>query len=109
MRFRNSIRRSPTPRRCVFRRPLSGPTDAAWRIAACALGFRIVSAVVALFVLLAFPPDHPLPDQSTMWGRPSPFWDGFVRHDAGWYFGIARTGYDATGAMQGGRSNIAFA
>jgi hypothetical protein len=44
-----------------------------------------------------------------MWGRPSPFWDPFVRHDAGWYFDIARKGYDATAAVDGGRSNIAFA
>ncbi len=44
-----------------------------------------------------------------MWGRPSPFWDAFVRHDSGWYFDIARKGYDVSGAMAGGRSNIAYA
>jgi dolichyl-phosphate-mannose-protein mannosyltransferase len=88
---------------------LSARPDPSWRIAAWAIGFRLVSAIVALLAALAFPPDHPIPDQSTMWGRPSPFWDAFVRHDAGWYLGIARTGYDAAGAVQGGRSNIAFA
>ena len=44
-----------------------------------------------------------------MWGRPTPFWDAFVRHDSGWYFDIARRGYDFSGAMSGGRSNIAYA
>jgi len=74
-----------------------------------ALGFRVVSAFVALCANLAFPLDHHLPNQSTMWGRPSPFWDPFIRHDSGWYFDIARNGYDAAGAAAGGRSNIAFA
>jgi hypothetical protein len=80
-----------------------------WRIVACALGFRVISAVLALLIVLAFPLDHPVPDQSTMWGRTSPFWDSFVRHDSGWYFDIARKGYDFSGAMSGGRSNIAYA
>jgi hypothetical protein len=79
------------------------------RIAVAALGFRLVSAFVALCANLAFPLDHHLPNQSTMWGRPSPFWDAFTRHDSGWYFDIARNGYDAAGAVAGGRSNIAFA
>lgn len=79
------------------------------RIALAALGFRVVSAFVALCANLAFPLDHHLPNQSTMWGRPSPFWDAFIRHDSGWYYDIARNGYDAAGAVAGGRSNIAFA
>jgi len=74
-----------------------------------ALGFRVVSAFLALCATLAFPLDHHLPNQSSMWGRPSPFWDAFIRHDSGWYFDIARNGYDAAGAVAGGRSNIAFA
>jgi hypothetical protein len=82
---------------------------AALRVAAAALGFRIVSAFLALCANLVFPLDHHLPNQSTFWGRPSPFWDAFVRHDSGWYFDIARNGYDATNALAGGRSNIAFA
>jgi hypothetical protein len=83
--------------------------DRGLRIAGWALAFRIVSAILALFIVLAFPLDHPIPDQSTMWGRPSPFWDTFVRHDSGWYFDIARKGYDVSGAMAGGRSNVAYA
>ena len=74
-----------------------------------ALGFRLVSAFLALCANLAFPLDRRLPDQSTLWGNPSPFWDAFARHDSGWYFDIARRGYDATSAVAGGRSNIAFA
>ena len=43
-----------------------------------------------------------------MWGTPNLFWDTFTRYDSGWYYGIARTGYDAGPAIAGGRSNIAF-
>ena len=78
-------------------------------IGLAALGFRIVSAILALCVNLAFPLDHPLPNQSSVWGVPSPFWDAFARHDSGWYYDIARNGYDAANAVAGGRSNIAFA
>jgi mannosyltransferase PIG-V len=86
---------------------LSVRTDA--RIAALAIGIRVVSAVLALLVLLSFGTASDVPGQSTMWGRPSPFWDAFVRHDSGWYFDIARRGYDFSGAQGGGRSNIAYA
>jgi len=86
---------------------LSVRTDA--RIAAGALAVRVVSAVLAMLVLAAFGTEHPAPAESTMWGRPSPFWDAFVRHDSGWYFDIARKGYNVTGAVAGGRSNIAYA
>jgi hypothetical protein len=79
------------------------------RIALAALGFRLVSAFLALCVNLAFPLDRQLPNQSSVWGNPSPFWDAFARHDSGWYFDIARNGYNASAAMAGGRSNIAFA
>jgi hypothetical protein len=79
------------------------------RIAVAALAFRCVSALLALCVNLVFPLDHHLPNQSSVWGNPSPFWDAFARHDSGWYFDIARNGYDATNAVLGGRSNIAFA
>ena len=79
------------------------------RIALAALGFRLVSAFLALCATLAFPLDHRVSDQSSVWGNPSPFWDAFARHDSGWYFDIARNGYNATAAVAGGRSNIAFA
>ena len=79
------------------------------RIALAALGFRLISAFLALCANLAFPLDRRVPSQSTMWGATSPFWDAFVRHDSGWYVEIARRGYDASSAIAGGRSNIAFA
>ena len=79
------------------------------RIAASALVVRVVSAILALFVVLAFPPPADAPAQATMWGNPSPFWDTFVRHDSGWYVDIARRGYNVSDAVAGGRSNIAFA
>ena len=79
------------------------------RIAGWALAFRIVSAILALFIVQTIPLDHDVPAQSSVWGHPSPFWDAFARHDSGWYFDIARKGYDFSGAMAGGRSNIAYA
>jgi len=84
---------------------LSSPTDrrAALRIAAGALGFRMLSAVLALFINVAFPLDAPR--QMTVYSTPSPFWDTFARFDSGWYEGIAREGYSYT---EGGRSNIAY-
>jgi len=69
----------------------------------CALAFRALSAVLALFINLAFPLDAPL--QMTVFATPSPFWDTFARFDSGWYEGIARNGY---AFAEGGRSNIAY-
>ena len=71
----------------------------AWRIAGWALGFRVVSAVLALLTNLAFPPYQAT--TVTLFERPSPFWDAFTRYDAGWYFQIARYGY---GFVVGGPS-----
>jgi hypothetical protein len=87
---------------------LSGRTDAIdrraiARIAIGALAFRVVSAILAFFANIAFPLDRP--EQFTMWGRTSPFWDTFTRYDSGYYFGIARSGY---APVPDGRSNIAF-
>jgi hypothetical protein len=64
---------------------------ASLRIALCALGFRVVSAILAFFANIVFPPDRP--DAVTMFGRPNLFWDGFTRYDAGWYYQIAANGY----------------
>ena len=71
-----------------------------------ALLFRMASAILALFANLVFPLNQR--EQFTMFGRTNPFWDAFTRYDSGWYYGIARTGYDASTAVAGGRSNIAF-
>lgn len=75
----------------------------ALRLALFALGFRLVSAVVAFYANVVFP----LYDREpfTMFGTTSPFWDAFVRFDSGWYYPIARTGYQY---VEGGRNNLAY-
>jgi hypothetical protein len=73
------------------------------RIAAAALAFRLLSAVLALGINVAFPLDQPR--QMTVYAEPSAFWDTFARYDSGWYEGIARNGYSYA---PGGRSNIAY-
>jgi hypothetical protein len=78
----------------------------AFRIAVGASLFRLASAVLALYANLVFPLNQR--EQFTVFGRTNPFWDAFARYDSGWYFGIARSGYDVATAMAGGRSNIAF-
>ena len=72
------------------------------RIAVFAVLFRILSAILAFGANVVFPAYQP--QQFTMFGRPSAFWDPFVRYDSGWYLGIARTGYDAATAIAGGLS-----
>lgn len=73
------------------------------RVALCAIGFRVVSAILAFVTNVAFP-DYQ--DQHlTMFGTPSPFWDPFVRYDAGWYYQIARNGFHYT---PDGRDSIAY-
>jgi hypothetical protein len=61
------------------------------RVVLCAIAFRVVSAGLAFLTNVAFPDEN---GQSvTMFGTASPFWDGLVRHDAEWYFQIARNGF----------------
>jgi hypothetical protein len=74
-----------------------------WRIAAGAIGFRLVSAIIALLVNVSFPLYQR--EQFTVFGSTSPFWDTFARYDSGHYEGIAWSGY---APVPGGRSNIAF-
>jgi hypothetical protein len=74
-----------------------------WRIAAGAIGFRAVSAIIALLVNVSFPLYQR--EQFTVFGSTSPFWDAFARYDSGHYEGIAWSGY---APVAGGRSNIAF-
>ncbi len=83
--------------------PLVSDRRAAVRVAAGALGFRILSALLAMAINIAFPLDQPR--QLTVFPDPSAFWDPFARYDSGWYEGIARNGYDYAA---GGRSNIAY-
>jgi hypothetical protein len=74
------------------------------RIAAVAVAFRVLSALLAFYSNLAFPDDRPAQFSSVFRER-AEFWDPFTRHDSGWYHGIARDGYYYT---PGGRSSIAF-
>jgi hypothetical protein len=80
----------------------------ALRIAGFAIAFRTFSALLALFVNVLFP--NYQPEQFTVFGTPSPFWDAFARYDSGWYWQIARYGYTAGagGYVEGGRSSIGF-
>ena len=80
----------------------------ALKIAALAIAFRLVSAVLALVVNVVFPDHTPAP--FTVFGSPSPFWDTFARYDSGWYWQIARYGYTGgtSAYVPGGRSGIAF-
>jgi hypothetical protein len=77
--------------------------QSAIRIAAGALGIRLLSALLALLINLSFPLHQR--EQFTVFGTTSPFWDTFARYDAGHFEGIAWSGYRPT---PGGRSNIAF-
>jgi hypothetical protein len=75
----------------------------ALRIAVCSLGFRLLSALLALFANLSFPlHEH---EQFTVFSDTSPFWDSLARFDSGYYEGIAWNGYTPVAA---GRSNIAY-
>ncbi len=72
------------------------------RIVVFALAWRIFSAAAAFLANILFP----LAQRHFSTGPREPlFWETFARYDAGWYFGIARYGYEF---VEGGRSNLAF-
>jgi hypothetical protein len=73
----------------------------ALRIMGWALGFRVASALLGFFIMLALDP----PRNMTVFQRPSAFWDAFAHFDSGWYEPIARDGYRY---YVDSRSNIAF-
>lgn len=75
----------------------------ALRVALGALGFRLLSAFLALCANIAFPLHQR--EQFTVFGATSPFWDTFARYDTGYFEGIAWSGY---APAAGGRSNIAY-
>jgi hypothetical protein len=86
------------------RSPFMSPArQPAIRIAVHALAFRVVSAVIAFFANVVFPLNQR--EAFTIFGRTSPFWDPFTRWDSGWFFGIARNGYQY---VEGGRNNLAY-
>lgn len=73
------------------------------RIVAAALGFRLISALVAFIVNASVPMAQR--EQFTVYPSTHLFWDTFARWDSGWYFGVARHGYEF---VEAGRSNLAF-
>jgi hypothetical protein len=82
---------------------MSPARQPAFRIAVHALAFRVVSAVIAFLANVVFPLNQR--EAFTIFGRTSPFWDPFTRWDSGWFFGIARNGYQY---VEGGRNNLAY-
>jgi hypothetical protein len=76
------------------------------RVAVFAVTFRFGSAALAFLTNVVFPQYQR--DQFTVLAHANVFWDSFARFDSGWYYAIARNGYDPSGAIAGGRSNIAF-
>jgi Gpi18-like mannosyltransferase len=86
-----------------------GEPDRGWitlaGIAAAALGFRCLSAVVAFISRVSFPSADPIADGNSVFGGKRAFWDIFARWDSGWYFQIAYGGYHYTPE---GRDTIGF-
>jgi hypothetical protein len=85
--------------------PSAGRNDRriALQIALCALAFRLLSAFLGFLCNIVFPLDRP--EQFTVFGTTSPFWDTFARYDTGYFQDIAWGGY---APAPGGRSNIAY-
>ena len=77
--------------------------SATFRIVAFAIAVRVFTAVMAFIVNVVFPLAQR--QQFTVMDRTHLLWDTFARYDSGWYFGIARHGYEF---VEGGRSNLAF-
>lgn len=73
------------------------------RILLFALAIRLLSACLGFLANSVFPLSQR--EQFTVLGRTHVFWDTFARYDAGWYWGIARDGYQY---VEGGRNNLAF-
>jgi len=74
-----------------------------FRIVAFSIAVRVFTAVMAFIVNVVFPLAQR--QQFTVMDHTHLLWDTFARYDSGWYFGIARHGYEF---VEGGRSNLAF-
>lgn len=86
-------------------RPTAAPAPGASTrtLVALAIALRLFSAALAFLCNLFFA--RPQPEPFTVYSETHLFWDTFARFDSGWYFGIARNGYQY---VAGGRSNLAF-
>ncbi|MDO8834277.1 MAG: mannosyltransferase family protein [Vicinamibacterales bacterium] len=72
------------------------------RLVAFGLVWRLFSTASAFLVNVIFPQAQ---QQFSTELPHRQFWDALVRYDGGWYFGVARYGYEF---VEGGRSNLAF-
>lgn len=72
-------------------------------IALAAVAFRMFSAAVAFVAGVALPDAGP--EGVSVFGGTRAFWDLFARWDSGWYFQIARYGYEY---VEGGRGTMAY-
>ncbi len=82
---------------------LRAARSATFRIVAFSIAVRVFTALMAFIVNVVFPLAQK--QQFTVLDRTHLLWDTFARYDSGWYFGIARHGYEF---VEGGRSNLAF-
>jgi hypothetical protein len=73
-------------------KPASSSIAQVSRIVLGAIAFRVLSAVLAFFCNLVFPLNQPEQFPS-VFGSTRAFWDPFTRYDGGWYYQIARNGY----------------
>lgn len=72
------------------------------RLVAFGIAWRVFSAFSAFLANIVFP----MAQRHFSTGSSAHlFWDPFARYDSGWYFGIARYGYEF---VEGGRNNLAF-
>lgn len=72
--------------------PARSPIALMGRLAAGAVVFRVLSALLAFLCNLVFPLDA-AEQFPTVFGAFHAFWDPFTRYDGGWYYQIARNGY----------------
>ena len=92
-----------TLRTAWSRLPLRAVRSATFRIVVFSIAVRVFTAFMAFIVNVVFPLAQK--QQFTVLDSTHLLWDTFARYDSGWYFGIARHGYEF---VEGGRSNLAF-
>jgi hypothetical protein len=80
------------PRVAAGVKPATSSIALVSRIVSGAIAFRVLSAVLAFLCNLVFPLAQSEQFPSTF-GSTRAFWDPFTRYDAGWYYQIARNGY----------------
>jgi hypothetical protein len=73
------------------------------QIVVFAFGIRVFTAAAAVLANILFPLAQR--QQFTVFDHPDVLWDTFARYDSGWFYGIARHGYQY---VEGGRNNLAF-